>query len=118
MSYYETHIGKIRKVDLGNLTLEDYCEQRVKDMKLEFNPSYHNSYKDVLLELYPTKFIENDGELWEILDDTNLENDSDINFFKRSGNEYDYVMRYYNGGTYLGELLTEEINKLKKKNDR
>lgn len=47
MSEMERHIGKIKKVDLNNYTVEGWCEQKCKTLKIELGV-YYKTYKEAL----------------------------------------------------------------------
>ena len=50
MSEMERHIGKIRKVDLGNYTIEEWCEKKCKSIGIGLDECY-KSYKEALLRI-------------------------------------------------------------------
>ena len=47
MSEMERHIGKIKKDDLNNYTVEGWCEQKCKTLKIELG-AYYKTYKEAL----------------------------------------------------------------------
>lgn len=46
MSEMERHIGKIRKVDLVNYTIEEWCEKKCKSIGIGLDECY-KSYEDI-----------------------------------------------------------------------
>ena len=114
MSEMERHIGKIGKVDLGNYTIEEWCKKKCKYIGIGLDECY-KSYKEALLtEPYPSIVIEVDGTLWEIIEDNEEENTEDISILTPNNDgTYSYIMQFYNGGTYLSEMLENGIKNIK-----
>ncbi len=115
MSYTELHIGKIKKVDLNGLTVEEWCKRECEKQDIPLNPEWHDTYKESLLEnQYPMKVVDVNGSLWEIIEDNKQEGGEDISVLTpNSDDTYSYVMQFYNGGTCLSEMLEEEIKSIK-----
>ena len=112
MSEMERHIGKIRKVDLGNYTIEEWCEKKCKSIGIGLDECY-KSYKEALLtDPYPSIVIEVDSTLWEIIEDNEEENTEDISILTPNNDgTYSYIMQFYNGGACLSEMLEDGIKK-------
>lgn len=110
----ERHIGKIKKVDLDNYTIEGWCEKKCKSIGLCLG-EYNKSYKNALLsEPYPAIVIEVDDTLWEIIEDKEEEDTEDISILiPNNDGTYSYIMQFYNGGTCLSEMLEDEIKNIK-----
>lgn len=114
MSGMERHIGKIKKVDLNNYTVEGWCEQKYKTLKIELG-AYYRTYKEALLnDPYPAIVIEVNDVLWEIIEDKEEEDTQDISILTPNNDgTYSYIMQFYNGGTCLNEMLEDSIKNLK-----
>lgn len=114
MSEMERHIGKIKKVDLNNYTVEGWCEQKCKTLKIELG-AYYKTYKEALLnDPYPAIMIEVNDVLWEVIEDKEEEDTQDISILTPNNDgTYSYIMQFYNGGTCLNEMLEDSIKNLK-----
>ena len=113
MSYTELHTGKLIKVDLGDLTLEEYCEKQCKenDKPLSsFNKDYTEQFRDSFYE----KFIILNDELYEFLEH---EEHEDENYFMKLYPNQDgtisFIGQFYNGGTCLSEMLEDAFKDFK-----
>lgn len=57
MSYTELHIGTLKEIDLGELTIEDWCKSKCDELELElYNEDYdwkYYSYLELLLDTHP-----------------------------------------------------------------
>lgn len=118
MSYTEQHTGKLKK-----LNLKDY------QAKMEFLISKDTSglYEDgmtlgVLFNnlKYKTDEIEKyhliDGELYKLVECKEFEYSDYLSVFnKNSDGTIDFTVRFYNGDTYLDEMIEEGISELNKK---
>lgn len=102
MSYTEIHIGTLKEVDLGGKTLEDWCKIECERLKINKSMEY-DSYLEIFLETYSNYKLLND-KLY-LCKDKELD-EGEINYmFKNPDGTYSYVMQFYNGGTYLDEVL-------------
>ena len=82
MSEVVRHTGKVKKVDL----------------------------KGLQEELWPTKFIKVNGDIWEIVEDREEEDYENLSIIRpNEDGTLDYILQFYNGGTCLSEMLTEGI---------
>ena len=134
MSDYEKHMGKLKKVDLSeydNSTekffeeqyrklFTDLSEEEIKDAYswsencayrrnkgpweyLFFESSYDFDMGD--------KYFVAKGNIYETIEHQEVEDN--MSFLKDHGDgTYDYVMEFYNGGTYLKECIENELEKL------
>ena len=112
MSDYESHTGKLRKLmPLEGETFEEQCQR----LWLE-NGGHEDEYKPgELFSEYYEKYLNVNDTVWEIFDHEDLGEDEDM-FCKLHPNtdgSYSFHTRFYNGGTYLAEMLSDEIEKLK-----
>lgn len=114
MSELERHIGKIKKVDLDNYTVEGWCEKKCKSIGLGLG-KYYKSYKETLLsEPYPAIVIEVDNTLWEVIEDKEEKDTEGVSILTPNNDgTYSYIMQFYNGGTCLSEMLEDGIKNIK-----
>lgn len=133
MSEFEKHIGKFKKVDLSkydNNTEKFFEEQYRKFTKLseeEIKDAYFQSKTSIFRRnmgpweylFFDTchefgmdnKFYDIKGNIYETIEDIEVE---DISFLKDNNDgTYDYVIEFYNGCTWLGECIENELKKLK-----
>jgi len=116
MSDYESHTGKIRLLQPNeNETFEEQCKRLwVEESKLdeEFDDSEYT--EGALFDDYYKRFLKINGKVWEIFDHKEMGDEDDM-FCKLHDNKdgtFSFHTRFYNGGTYLGEMLSDEIEKL------
>ena len=117
MSYTETHVGKLRKVDLEGLTLEQWSEKKCREKGDIELSSYYDDWREQFIDTgnnYRKYFIVND-EIYEAFDhiEGNDGNDIDILIPNNDGT-YNFVMQFYNGGTCLSEMIEDAIKRVNK----
>lgn len=113
MSEIERHVGKVKKVNLNNYTIEGWCEQKCKALGIKLN-TYYETYEETLLNYYPAIVFEVNGVLWEIIEDNKEEDVEHISFLTPNNDgTYSYIMQFYNGGTCLNEMLEDSIKNIK-----
>lgn len=134
MSDYEKHIGKLKKVDLSryNNSTEKFFEEQYRklrtnlseeEIKGEYQSAENCAYrrnKGIWEYLFfessydfdmGDKFYTVKGNIYETIEHQKVEDN--MLFLKDNGDgTYDYVMEFYNGGTYLGECIENELEKL------
>lgn len=136
MSEFEKHIGKFKKVDLSkydNNTEKFFEEQYRKFTKLseeEIKDAYSKAKISTSLRInsrsmgaweylffdtchefgMDNKFYDIKGNIYETIEDIEVE---DISFLKDNNDgTYDYVIEFYNGCTWLGECIENELKKI------
>ena len=111
MCIRDRHTGTLTKVDTKGLTVEEYCEHLCK--KHGYEIAYEeDTYATTLMDTDDTYKILN-GELYRC-NDTKYEDSSYLVNIRSNGDgTYEYVAQFYNGGTWLDEVLEEGLNKLK-----
>lgn len=118
MSYTETHIGKLRKVDLQGLTIEQWAEVKCREIGITELSPYSDDWKEQFLDTgknYLKYFFIGD-EVYEMFDHTELEDGGDIDILTpNSDGTYSFVMQFYNGGTCLSEMIEDAIKREVKK---
>lgn len=107
MSYTETHIGKLIKI-----TPPDNIDSWFA--KLNIDPTVSDIHDNYTLyytrEDIPLVIITTSGDIF-MIQDTLLEDDDICEFKKINSCEYNYVFRFYNGGTCFWKQLTDKLNK-------
>ena len=105
MSEQEFHAGKVKKIEVEGKTWED---------KVNYLKS-----KGYTIEDWDEEFIESDEviyiherkEFYEIID--HFEGDDyTAKAWKNNDNTINFVLSFYNGGTYFGEALGDALDKL------
>jgi hypothetical protein len=110
MSYVETHIGRILELSFPD-NINDYLINNGININ---NKEQHKNYVVYYDSDNQMRYIVTESKRLFIVDNTELPNQNDINeFVKINNNEYHYVFKFYNGGTYFDEILTEHLNKIK-----
>lgn len=110
MSYTELHVGTLTEVDLGDLTLEQFCEKVCKDRNIK--PFNNDDWVDAF-EFACYDFIIHKGKVYH-LEDIKFDDEYVDNFVKNPDGSFFYVARFYNGGTCLSEILEENLDKYDK----
>lgn len=102
--------GTLTKINTKGLTVEEYCEYLCK--KYGYEIAYEgDTYAETLMD--DTYKVLN-GELYKC-DDTQYPEDTSYLVDVRSNGDgtYKYIAQFYNGGTWLNEVLEEGLNNLK-----
>jgi len=114
MSYTETHIGKLRKVETG-LDIEHWCQTYCHAEGIHQLSSYNDNWTRQFRDHFYKKFLVTSDAIYEKFDHIELD-ESDVYFMQENPDgTYTFVMQFYNGGTYLDECLEEELEKINKK---
>ena len=108
MSDYKRQTGKIRKVIPNeNETLEELIER----IKIENNVT---DLDDIDVIPYQQKYIITTDSLYEILECEKKDAyDSFCDLNDNKDGTYSFHAYYYDGGTYLNEMIENEIYKIK-----
>lgn len=116
MSETEFRVGKVKEVAKDFVSFEDKIRSvsevfkiPLKELVWEYEGKFQ--FKDEHIE--HEKFVYADKRLFEILEDKDLEGDN-LNVVRKIGeDEYEYQLRYYNGGTCFQECLEEGLQLMK-----
>lgn len=104
MSYYETHIGTAKFVCKERETIEVYAKYKMKCKDL---PSYVENYTEWLLDVGDyKKYVIIDNSLYEIKD-TLLKDDGFIAYAGGDDKNFNYVLRFHNGGVSFMEVVED-----------
>ena len=112
MSQTETHIGKLRLITLPeSQSIEDWCKEKCNSELSRYNNTWQEQLMDKFTEVY---FIIN-GKIYEAFDHTEFQDDDYISYLKDNGDAtFDFIMKFYNGGTCLDEFMEDAFKNLKK----
>ena len=123
MSDYQTKIGKVKRLKdfFRKKEFEDYfenwCKQYLRYV-LNIEPDKSNIEASSQLKEYfestDREMITANNSVWLIENCESVdENDSYCNLTEIDDNEYEFRTRFYDGGTYEGEMIKDEIERLK-----
>lgn len=107
MSYTELHVGKLQKIDLGLKFIDQYLEEQ--GIQYDKDETHVTDAKGNIL------YFIKDGIIYKNIVTTAGENEGYLSHgtLDEEGN-IDYVIQFYNGGTWEGEMLEDLVNKLNK----
>lgn len=112
MSEVELHTGILKKINTKGLSPENWCREQV----LLIDPmreKYDFEKWSAILGEYNNigKYLVTATDVYEIYD---TEHDSDfVDIHKNSNGTHSCVTQFYNGGTYLQEMLIDGLNELR-----
>jgi hypothetical protein len=117
MSQTETHFGKLRKVELGDETIEQWCKARCNEIEITEIATYHDSWEEEMR--YSTKYNEKyffvDGEVWEAVEHIESQDDDIDIMIPNEDGTVTFVLQFYNGGTCLDECIEDGLRRIAKK---
>lgn len=124
MSDYQTKIGKLQR--LVKFSSKEELNKNLNKWSEDYLEYLFNVYvdeDDILTpyDIIKEYFEETDRELfiannsiWLISNCESIdENDSYCNLTEVDGDEFEFRTRFYDGGTYEGEMIKDEIERLK-----
>jgi hypothetical protein len=118
MSQTETHFGKLRKVEILNQTLEQWCEIKCKEVGNTKIESYYNSWQEQARDCLESnnKYFFVDDEVWEVIEHIESQSGDDIDIMMPNADgTITFVQQFYNGGTCLSECIEDGIKRIKDK---
>lgn len=113
MSQTETHVGKVRKMAIGEKEIEEYCFNFCFKNNIHLPKGYDNYAEFIEEEHYKTfKFINN--TLYWVIEDKNWGEEDPSTAKINENGDVEYVVQFYNGGASFEEALgyVLEENKL------
>lgn len=108
MSNVELHTGILRKVDIGNLTPEEWCKKWLESNKQQV--LQYETPEKAFDRVTDYTYLITDSSIYEI-NDINHGDDYAYYMNKNEDGTYSYVMQFYNGGACLDEVLRDAIKK-------
>ena len=112
MSEQRTYIGKFWEIDTCGKTPEEYaklCMERIGRTEL---PSYHDNWLEYLLDYEDDKFIKLNDKLYKLSIENNIDDSCFCVIHKENDGSFSFATSFYDGGTYLEEVLTDEFERM------
>lgn len=110
MSDYEQYVGTCEKV--SDLPLSDEVKKNITEtLKLGEMPEDCDSFEEWITEGRDKAFVFTNNALYKIREIECID-DEDIAYAKQAGEQINFVLRYYNGGTCFSECLVEALEKV------
>jgi hypothetical protein len=116
MSHTETHFGKLRKVNLGEQTIEQWCESKCRENGTNEIESYHDNWVEQFRDDYYKKYFIVKDEIWEAYDHIESDREDVDVMIPQPDGSIMFVMQFYNGGTCLSEMIEEGLERINKQN--
>ena len=110
MSSIESHKGTLIKLNTDGLTPEEVNKIVCGDKEFPLTATY-DSYAKLLPSGHISYKLLN-GNLY-LCSDTSLDDEYIAEMEDEGDGMYSYITRFYNGGTYLDEVLEDMLNDLK-----
>lgn len=113
MSEYKRNIGQVKKIDLKGLTVEEWCENRCKELKLT-KESWHNSYEELYKEKADESYVISKDTVWKVTASMYSDPYDEIfTAYQLSDGTYRFITQYHNQCTCLWEILENNLYDLK-----
>lgn len=112
MSEQRTYIGKFWEVDTCGETPEEYAEWYMKQNQKTVLPPYYDTWLEYLLDYNDYQFIMLKGKLYKLSIENELDESDFCVIHKETDGSYSFATSFYDGGTYLEEVLTNEYERL------
>lgn len=119
MSDYEQHRGKLIKLTSTYPYQVENVDEIAKRVLLqrEFNFTQfteRTDYASILLEYYSDEYVRCGDDLYQIVDHEEQEDSDDyVHLTEHLDGTLSFETRFYNGATYLSEMLEEALKKRK-----
>lgn len=121
MSDYESHSGKIKKIYQGPDETYDQLLIRIwnfngidPDKIWEYGPTT-GDIRSCFFNQFSGKYFEVAGEIWEFLEDKRYEGSEDYcHLVQNPDGTISFETRFYNGGTYTDEMISDEMLRMKR----
>lgn len=108
MSEDVTYRGKLIPVDLEGMTVEEKAREILGATEL---PDYYESYLEQLMDDDDYLYYSPSATLFRV-ESIQDESDGFMNMTANEDGTFDFHTRFYNGGTYLAEMLEDGLNEL------
>lgn len=115
MSQDELHRGKLRKIDLKNKSIEDFFKEKcIENGIVELDKWAKDWYSMYRGNVDNLEYFSNRKSVYQLYNHKQFEDFDIQEFLKLENGDYEFITCFYNGGTYLGEVIEEFVNKLEK----
>lgn len=113
MSQDELHRGKLRKIDLKNKSIEDFFKEKcIENNILELDKWTKDWYSMYINNVNNSEYYSNKKSVYQLYNHKQFEDFDIQEFLKLENGDYEFITSFYNGGTYLGEVIGDFIDKL------
>jgi hypothetical protein len=115
MSDVEFHSGKLKKIVRSeDQSLDEQCKLICIDAGITELSSYNNDWIDCLKDgKLGRKYFIYDDILYEFIEhEESSDNEYFMKLYPNEDGTISFIGSFYNGGTYLGEMLEEAFDKL------
>ena len=112
MSEMEYRYGKLKKLDMGGSTLEEYCERLCNENGITQLSNYNDNWAEEVEYELGEKYMVLNNKVYEIIENKWIDPEELCRINILPDGTIDYVASFYNGGTYLGEVLEEKLKEL------
>ena len=115
MSQDEFHRGKLRKIDLKNKSIEDFFKEKCIENGIveldKWTKDWYSMYRGNVDNL---EYFSNRKSVYQLYNHKQFEDFDIQELSKLENGDYEFIVNFYNGGTCLGEIIEEFVNKLEK----
>lgn len=110
MSEVESYIGTLTPVDMGGKTLDEWIIN-----KLEINElGYYDNWLEALDDKYWKEFhFDENSQILYAVEKQEFDPDNMGDVYRNDDGTYGFVVSFYNGGTYFGEVIQKGLDKVK-----
>lgn len=111
MSEVQHQSGKLVRLDRKlNETLEEQCKRVLEVTELD---KYCSSYREQLQQTHYEEFIIHNDTLYQVKDLVKHDPDEDLFKIKKiNGSDFEFEVKYYNGGCGLEEAIESAFEEL------
>jgi hypothetical protein len=115
MSRVETYRGRLIKVQNGSLpnewpvSLEELCKKVLEKNGFHGISKCSKSYTESIYDELDDKYVVLNNTLYEIEKEEIDGDDYFCNLKRNNDGSIDFYTQFYNGGTYLNEMLEDEL---------
>lgn len=107
MSDVESYTGKLIPVELNNKTIDEWIMDKLHTQELGYYSNWVEALED---NHYQEYHYDSSNNILYKIEKENFDNEGFMIFNKNDDNTYSFTTSFYNGGTYLGEMLQNAIN--------
>lgn len=116
MSEVESYIGKLTPVDMGGKTLDEWIMNKLGTKELK---GYYENWLEALDDEYWKEFhFDENSQVLYAVEKQELDPESMSNFYRNDDGTYGFVVSFYNGGTYFGEVIQKGLDRVKEQENK